>query len=47
MRFIDANVFLYAILTPNRELNERELELKNTSKTIFKKVSPLCNLFLE
>lgn len=39
MRFIDANVFLYAVLKPKRELNERELEIKNISKTIFKKVN--------
>ena len=39
MRFIDANVFLYAVLKPKRELSERELEIKNISKTIFKKVN--------
>lgn len=39
MRFIDANVFIYAILKPRRELNEREREIKETSKEIFKRVN--------
>ena len=39
MRFIDANVFIYAILKPRRELNEREQEIKETSKEIFKRVN--------
>jgi len=39
MRFIDANVFIYAVLKPKRALNERVQELKTASKTIFKKVN--------
>lgn len=39
MRFIDANVFVYAVLKPKRELNEREQEIKNASKEIFKRVN--------
>lgn len=39
MRFIDANVFIYAVLKPKRELNEKELEIKNASKEIFTRVN--------
>jgi predicted nucleic acid-binding protein len=39
MRFIDANVFIYAVLKPKRELNEKEQEIKNASKEIFKRVN--------
>lgn len=39
MRFIDANVFIYAVLKPKRELNEKEQALKNASKEIFKRVN--------
>ncbi len=39
MRFIDANVFIYAVLKPKRGLNERVQELKTASKEIFKKVN--------
>jgi predicted nucleic acid-binding protein len=39
MRFIDANVFIYAVLKPKRGLNERVKELKTASKEIFKKVN--------
>ena len=39
MRFIDANVFIYAVLKPKRVLNERVQELKTASKEIFKKVN--------
>ncbi len=39
MRFIDANIFIYAVLKPKRELNEKELEIKNASKEIFKRVN--------
>ena len=39
MRFIDANVFIYAVLKPERELNEKEQALKNASKEIFKRVN--------
>ncbi|MBA7511477.1 hypothetical protein ES705_03473 [subsurface metagenome] len=39
MRFIDANVFIYAVLKPKRELNEKEQKIKNASKEIFKRVN--------
>jgi predicted nucleic acid-binding protein len=39
MRFIDANIFIYAVLKPKRELNEKELAIKNASKEIFKRVN--------
>ncbi|ATZ60917.2 MAG: type II toxin-antitoxin system VapC family toxin [Methanosarcinales archaeon Met12] len=39
MRFIDANVFIYAVLKPKRELSEREWEVKNASKEIFKRIN--------
>ena len=39
MRFIDANIFIYAVLKPKRELNKKELEIKNASKEIFKRVN--------
>ena len=39
MRFIDANVFIYAVLKPKRVLNERVQELKTASNEIFKKVN--------
>jgi predicted nucleic acid-binding protein len=39
MRFIDANVFIYAVLKSKRELNERGREVKNASKEILKKVN--------
>jgi predicted nucleic acid-binding protein len=39
MRFIDANVFIYAVLKSKRELNERGWEVKNASKEILKKVN--------
>lgn len=39
MRFIDANVFIYAVLKPKRELNEKELKIKNAAKEIFKRVN--------
>jgi hypothetical protein len=39
MRFIDTNVFVYAVLKPTRELNEQEQRLKRASKAIFKRVN--------
>jgi predicted nucleic acid-binding protein len=39
MRFIDANVFIYAVLKPKRALNEKEQEIKNASKEIFTRVN--------
>lgn len=39
MRFIDANVFIYAVLKPKRNLNEREQALKTAAKEIFKRVN--------
>jgi len=39
MRFIDANVFIYAVLKPKRKLNERGMEIKNAAKEIFKRVN--------
>lgn len=39
MRFIDANVFIYAILKPKRELNEKELKIKRVSKEIFNRIN--------
>ncbi|ASI98388.1 type II toxin-antitoxin system VapC family toxin [Thermococcus celer] len=39
MRFIDANVFIYAVLKPKRELNEKELEIKRVSKEIFNRIN--------
>jgi predicted nucleic acid-binding protein len=39
MRFIDTNVFIYAVLKPTRELNEQEQMLKSASKAIFKRVN--------
>lgn len=39
MRFVDANVFIYAILKPKRKLNEREREIKRASKEIFERIN--------
>jgi len=39
MRFIDANIFIYAVLKPKRELNEKERAIKNAAKEIFKRVN--------
>ena len=39
VRFIDANVFIYAFLKPRRRLKEHELSLKNTAKDIVKRVN--------
>jgi predicted nucleic acid-binding protein len=39
MRFIDANIFIYAVLKPKRELNKKERAIKNAAKEIFKRVN--------
>lgn len=39
MRFVDAKVFIYAILKPKRELNEKELKIKRVSKEIFNRIN--------
>lgn len=39
MRFIDANIFIYAVLKPKRELNKKELAIKNAAKEIFKRLN--------
>lgn len=39
MRFIDANVFIYALLKPKRELNEKERRIKEASREIFERVN--------
>lgn len=39
MRFIDANVFTYAILKPRRPLSDREREIKERAKRILRRVN--------
>ena len=39
MRFIDTNVFLYAILKPRRRLTEKELEIKEKARKIVSRVN--------
>ncbi|MHA1604575.1 MAG: type II toxin-antitoxin system VapC family toxin [Candidatus Freyarchaeota archaeon] len=38
MKFVDSNVFIYAILKPRRKLTERIEELKNKAKRIFQRI---------
>ena len=38
MKFVDSNVFIYAILKPKRKLTERMEELKNKAKRIFQRI---------
>ncbi len=38
MRFIDANVFIYAILRPRRQLTERERKIKTIAKRILERI---------
>ncbi|MHA1579279.1 MAG: type II toxin-antitoxin system VapC family toxin [Candidatus Freyarchaeota archaeon] len=38
MKFVDSNVFIYAILKPRRKLTERMEELKNKAKRIFQRI---------
>ena len=39
MRFIDANVFIYAVLKPKTALSEAVLQKKNAAKEIFLRVN--------
>ncbi len=39
MKFADANVFIYAILKPRRELSEKELEIKSRAKAILARIN--------
>jgi len=39
MRFLDANVFVYAYYRPRRELGETEKEMKEKAKTILKRIN--------
>ena len=45
MRFIDANVFLYALLKPRRKLSERELEVKEKARVILARRALVVNWF--
>ncbi|MBS7252095.1 MAG: type II toxin-antitoxin system VapC family toxin [Candidatus Freyarchaeota archaeon] len=38
MRFVDSNVFLYAILKPKRKLTKQEEELKDKAKRIYQRI---------
>jgi hypothetical protein len=38
LRFVDSNVFLHAILTPRRKLNEEEKRTKEASKKIVERI---------
>lgn len=38
MRFVDANVFIYAVLKPRRALHKKEEGIKAASKEIFKRI---------
>jgi len=38
MRFIDANVFIYAILKPRRQLTDRECRIKTIAKRILERI---------
>ncbi|RLE90718.1 MAG: VapC toxin family PIN domain ribonuclease [Thermoprotei archaeon] len=39
MRFVDANVFIYAVLKPRRKLNEKEQRIKDSAKKIFERIN--------
>lgn len=39
MKFVDANVLLYAILRPKRKLTEREMEIKEAAKRILERIN--------
>lgn len=39
MRFVDSNVFIYAVLKPKRALSKREGEIKSSSREIFMRVN--------
>ncbi|MEM3586841.1 MAG: type II toxin-antitoxin system VapC family toxin [Candidatus Jordarchaeaceae archaeon] len=38
MRFVDSNVFVYAILKPRRKLTKEEEEIKNKAKGIYQRI---------
>jgi len=38
LRFVDSNVFLHALLTPRRKLNEEEKKTKEASKKIVERI---------
>lgn len=39
IRFVDANVFLYAYLKPKRKLREHEIKLKEAAKKIVRRIN--------
>jgi predicted nucleic acid-binding protein len=39
MRFLDANVFIYAYYKPKRELTEKQKEMKKRSKEIIRRIN--------
>lgn len=39
MRFVDANIFIYAILKPKKELSKEEKEIKENSIKIFQRIN--------
>jgi len=39
MRFLDANVFIYAYYKPKRELTEKQKEMKEKAKEIIRKIN--------
>ncbi len=48
MRFIDSNVFLYAIVKPKKALNEKVVERKKIAKEILLRIekgSNYCGAF--
>lgn len=38
MRFVDANIFIYALLKPKRKLTDQERQIKNGSKKILQRI---------
>jgi len=38
MRFLDSNIFIYALYKPNRQLTKLEIRMKDSSKRINKDV---------
>lgn len=38
MRFVDSNVFVYAIFKPKRKLTKEEEEIKNKAKKIYQRI---------
>jgi uncharacterized protein len=39
MRFLDANIFIYAYYKPKKQLTEKELQMKQHAKTIISNIS--------